>query len=72
MRAQRSSNALVAGIEPARFIAILGLPFLVLSVQQAAANGSKRRHKAKAEGRSIFAASMPDPAASRTPPQRAE
>jgi hypothetical protein len=46
-------------------------PFLALSVQQGAANGSKGRHKTKAENRSIFGATMPDPATSRKPPQSA-
>jgi hypothetical protein len=46
-------------------------PFLALSVQQGAANGSKGWHKAKPENRSILAATMPDPAASSTPRQRA-
>ena len=46
-------------------------PFLALSVQQGAANGSKGRHKAKAESRSILAATGPDPATSGIPPQTA-
>ena len=46
-------------------------PFLALSVQQGAANGSKGRHKANADNRSTLAATMPDPAASSTSRQRA-
>ena len=46
-------------------------PFLALSVQQGAANGSKRRHKAKVENRPILRAMARDPATSSTPPQRA-
>ena len=51
--------------------AILGrCPFLALSVQQGAANGSKGRHNTKAEDRSSLAATMPDPATFSTSPQR--
>jgi hypothetical protein len=46
-------------------------PFLALSVQQGAANGSKRRHKAKAAIRPILPAMARDPAACRTLPHSA-
>ena len=46
-------------------------PFLALWVQQRAANGGKRRHKAKVENRRILRVMTRDPATSSTPPQRA-
>jgi hypothetical protein len=46
-------------------------PFLALSMQQRAANGSKRRHKAKVENRRILRMMRRDPATSSTSPQRA-
>jgi hypothetical protein len=45
-------------------------PFLALSVHQRAANGSKRRHKAKAENRRIPRVMARDPATSSTRRQR--
>jgi hypothetical protein len=46
-------------------------PFLALSVHQGAANGSKRRHTAKAEDRRILRVMARDPAISSTRRQRA-
>jgi hypothetical protein len=46
-------------------------PFVALSVHQRAANGGKRRHKAKAEDRPILRVMMRDPATSSTRRQRA-
>ena len=46
-------------------------PFLALSVHQKSANGSKGRHKAKAEDRPILRVMARVPATSRTPRQRA-
>jgi hypothetical protein len=46
-------------------------PFLALSMQQRAANSSKRRHKAKVDNRRILRGMEPNPATSSTPPQRA-
>jgi hypothetical protein len=47
------------------------LPFLALSVHQRAANGGKRRHKAKVETSRMLRVMAHDPAASSTLPQRA-
>jgi len=46
-------------------------PFLALSTQQTAANGSKRRHKAKVENRLILRVMAHVPATPSTWPQRA-
>jgi hypothetical protein len=46
-------------------------PFLALSMQQRAANGSNRRHKAKLKNRRILLMMTRDPATSSTPLQSA-
>jgi hypothetical protein len=56
---------LCGGLRPGR------CPFLALSVHQRAANGSKRRHKAKAEDRWIFRVMARDPATPSKEAQRA-
>jgi hypothetical protein len=49
----------------------VGCPFLALSLHQTAANGGKRRRKAKVENRRILRVMARDPATANTPPQRA-